>query len=100
MASKQVAAMQLCLMHYPLKDDLTVPLLPRPNDSQSRILEALGVFPRQPRNPPVRQKLILLVQPVSHLSAVSYPHNPAFILREDPPEAARPSTLPPEFWTP
>lgn len=45
---------QLCLMHYPLKEDLTVPLLPRPNESQSRILEALGVsFPRQQRNHPV-----------------------------------------------
>jgi transposase len=45
---------QLCLLNYPLKEDLTLPLPPSPNASQSRILEALQVpFPRHDQHPPV-----------------------------------------------
>ncbi len=45
---------QLCLLNYPLKEDLTVPVPPRPNESQSRILDALGVsLPRHRLNHPV-----------------------------------------------
>lgn len=37
------ALSRLCLMLYPVKDNLTIPLLPRPDAQQARILKALHV---------------------------------------------------------